>query len=298
MTPESTTCGPRRVLVAGASGALGQHVARHLMARGHSVTALVNRRPLATDLADGVDILRADALVVDGLAQACRGIDVVFSSLGASIVPDWRLGRRTFATLDVPANLNLLAAAEAAGVRRFVYVAVAGHETFGHHRYVQAHEQVVAALRASAVPSAVVRPPGFFSAFRAVLAMAKRGRVPVVGDGSARTNPIDERDLADVCVETVEGRGHQEVIAGGPEVLTRLEIVELAFQALEKPVRTGRLAPTLMRAAVPLMRLANPRMADLTAFFTDVSTRDLVVPAIGRRRLSDYFTAVLDGRLT
>lgn len=282
---------PLRVLVAGAAGALGQHVTRELVDRGHHVRALTRTSRLPEDLLPRVEVVTADARDLASLDGACDGRDALFSCLGASVIPEMARGRRSFRAVDTPANLNLLTAAGAAAVRRFVYVSVAGHEELSHLAYVAAHEAVVRALRRSPLSGCVIRPPGFFAAFLEVVRMAERGAVPVIGDGSALTNPIDERDLAAVCADAVEGE-IGEVSAGGPEVLTRKRIVELAFAVLGKDVRTRSLPPAVLRAMAPLIRPLNARVADLTAFYTAVSTRDLVVPRVGRRTLADYFAEV------
>ncbi|MFQ5678788.1 MAG: SDR family oxidoreductase [Gemmatimonadota bacterium] len=279
------------VLVAGAAGALGREVTRELLSRGHRVRALVNRTTLPEDLHDKVGVHRADATHLDELRGVADGIDAVFSCLGASVSPRMSRGRRTFHQVDTPANLNLIAAAREAGAGHFVYVSVAGHEELGHLRYVQAHEAVVAALRGSPLSYAVIRPSGFFSAFSEFLRMAEKGTVTIIGDGSARTNPVHDRDLAAVCADAVEGtRGERAV--GGPEVLSRREIAELAFLALGKPGRIRSVSPSALRTIAPLVRPLNPRAGDLIAFVAEVFTQDLVVPACGSRTLAAYFDDV------
>ena len=279
---------PSRTLVAGATGALGRHVVRALLRRGHAVRALVNRTGLPRSVVDRVEVCRGDALdpsVTDG---ACSGVDVVFSCLGASVSPKMGAGRRSYDRVDTPANLNLLDSAVRAGANRFVYVSVAGHEALGHLRYVSAHETVVRRLAAADIDHSVVRPPGFFSAFGEILQLARSGPVPIIGDGTAKTNPIHHVDLAEVCVDAIDGAG-PEVLAGGPEVLTRRRIAELALEALGRPLKVRRIPPGLVRLLVPLVRPFNPRVADITAFYADVSVRDLVVPSRGTRTLSHYF---------
>src|SRR4051812_19469700 len=78
----------KTVLVAGATGALGRHVVRELVARGHRVCALTRRSEGANLLALPPEaIVRADALDARSLEGCCHGIDVVFSCVGASVSP-------------------------------------------------------------------------------------------------------------------------------------------------------------------------------------------------------------------
>ncbi len=70
----------------------------------------------------------------------------------------------------------MIEAARKAGVKRFVYVGVAGHRELGHLDYVRAHELVVTSLKESGLDYAVIRPTGLFSAFAVLVPMAVRCR--------------------------------------------------------------------------------------------------------------------------
>jgi uncharacterized protein YbjT (DUF2867 family) len=282
-----------RVLVAGATGALGREVVQALKARGHTVRALV-REPARLGGLPVDEVHRADALDVQALRGACDGVERVFSCLGASVSPS-APERRSFFSLDVPANTHLLAEAKRASVGRFVYVSAFSAPQHRDIAYFRAHEEVVDRLRASGLDWGVVRPTAFFSALQDFLAMARKGVVPEIGDGSARTNPIHEADLAQVCVTALERTGPTELDAGGEQVLTRHQIVELAFAALGKPVRVRRLAPGLVRASSWLLYPFHPRLAQVSAFFSTISQHDAVAPAAGKRTLSDYFRERAEG---
>lgn len=219
------------VLVAGASGALGREVARHLLARGYSVRALSrtperSRATIASDCA----IVRADALRGPGLAEAMAGCFAVVSSLGASLDPSPLRGWRSFLSHDLPANARLIDAAREAGVRRFVYVSTFHTDATRQTRYVRAHEGVVERLRASGLSYAVLRPTGFFTAFDMVVRMALRGELFDPGDGRARTNPIHPDDVASACVDALRGDDAERSL-GRPQVYRRAEIAEMIARA-------------------------------------------------------------------
>ena len=72
-----------KILVAGSTGYLGQHVVRELHARGHQVRALVRSPAKLDPVRDAVDEThQADATDPDALAGCCDGTDAVFSSIG------------------------------------------------------------------------------------------------------------------------------------------------------------------------------------------------------------------------
>src|SRR5438105_2441190 len=114
---------PERILVAGATGALGRHVVRELKERGFSVSAM-GRSAARLELLRGVadELVVANAMRPQQLARLCDGIDRVFSCLGASVIPMPQHGYCSFTKVDYPANRNLIREAERAGVARFTYV--------------------------------------------------------------------------------------------------------------------------------------------------------------------------------
>jgi uncharacterized protein YbjT (DUF2867 family) len=281
---------PSTILVAGGTGALGQHVVRLLHARGHRLRVLSRSAERGRALAGLADELRvADATRPADLAGICHGVDVVFSCLGQSVGANPALRGPGYHAIDYVANHNLLAAARAAGVRRFVYVSVFGADRHPEVAYLRAHAAVAEELRASGLGYAIVQPTGYFSAYREFLELARRGQSLVIGDGRARTNPIHDEDLAAACVAALERPDNAELPIGGPEVLTRREVLELAHSALGTPPRL-RFAPAwAVRGAARLIRPLAPRLGELAQFLAVVSTSDFVAPAHGERRLGDYF---------
>ncbi len=284
------------IAVAGASGSLGRMVVADALARGHRVVALGrDEGRLRTRLGgevhgDALEIRRVDALVPDSLRGACEGCEAVISCMGASVSPALGAGRAGYLALDWPANRALADAAKAGGVGRFVYVSVAGHDLPGASElaYYRAHEQVVAHLDAIGQERAILRPTGFFSALSEYVHMARRGRVPMIGEGLARSNPIADADLAAVCVDALEGPPRDRSV-GGPDVLSRREMIELAFAALGREPKIAPLAPRTFLATARVVSPCLPRMGELLPFVVFVSTHDVVADAVGRRRLADAF---------
>jgi uncharacterized protein YbjT (DUF2867 family) len=280
----------RKVLVAGATGALGRHVAAALAGRGWTVRALARDGERAKKVPGVAEVHVGDALDRSSMAGAFDGVDVAFSCVGASIDPSPFKGWSSYLSVDLPANVNLIDAAKAAGVGRFVYVSLYCDDAMrAALRYVDAHERVVDHLRASGLDGRVLRPTGFFSAFGMLFDLAKGGAAPLMGDGTARSNPIHDIDLADACADAVEGHTPAELSLGGPEVLTRREAIDLAFAALGRPPRVGAMPVGMVGAMCTLMRPFFPRAADITRFVAHVSAHDCVAPARGSRTLAAYY---------
>ena len=276
-----------KVLVAGASGNLGRELLTELRRRGHATRALV-RDParLPDGLADEVSVADAAA---DPLDAACAGVDAVLSALGGSSRVD-RGPRRPFHELDTVPNLRLLDAATRAGVGRFAYVTVLNADRMRGNAYVDAHEAVVEALRASPLPATVIHANGFFSAYDELLDLARTGRARLLGDPDRLSNPIADADLAAACVRALED-GVPDVAVGGPETLTRRQEFELALVAAGRPPRVKRVPAPLTRTVAAVLRPIDPRRAAMVDFARRVWSIDMVGPPHGERTLADHLRA-------
>jgi uncharacterized protein YbjT (DUF2867 family) len=279
----------KRVLVAGATGYLGGFVAREFKTRGHFVRALARSSEKLDGLRDSLDeVVEAEVTQPATLDHVCDGIDVVFSSVGITKQKDGL----TFHDVDYQGNMNLLQAAQRAGVEKFIYVSVFNGPRLLQLDIVRAHEEFVAELQSSGINYAVLRPTGYFSDMGEFLEMAKSGRVYLIGRGSNSVNPIHGADLAVSCVDALGGE-HQEIDVGGPEVLTFREVAELAFQSLGKPARITSVPVGIMKAAVAVTKIFNRHQGELLAFFTTAMTSEGVAPTVGTHRLADHFASLV-----
>jgi uncharacterized protein YbjT (DUF2867 family) len=284
-----------RVVVAGATGYLGKFVTREFKRRGHWVRALTRsvdrlEKPgpftaPAVGRGEVDDVFVAEVTKPETLAGLCDGgIDVLFSSIGISRQRDGL----SFEQVDYRANRNLLDLCTSSGVRKIVYVSMLGADQIGELAITRAHERVVADIEASGIEHAIVRPSGYFSDMGAVLDMAKRGRVLLVGGGTNRFNPIHGRDLAEVCADAAEGE-EREVEAGGPDILTQREVAELAFDVVGKPVKVTVVPLWLARGLSRGIGLLSRQFGDLAEFIVTAGEVDAVGPARGRTTLRSYF---------
>ena len=110
------------VLVTGASGFLGWHVARVLLERGYAVRALVRTGSRVNEL--DVETRIGDLRDAASLERACAGCGLVFH-----VAADYRLWARHPDELyrsNVEGTRNLLQAARNAGVERVEYTSTVG----------------------------------------------------------------------------------------------------------------------------------------------------------------------------
>jgi len=278
------------VLVAGATGRLGTEVVRQLKAQGRRVRALARSRVRLEPLRGIADELcAADAMDPRAVQAAFEGVDRVFSCVGASVIPCPRYGRRTFTQVDYPANKNLIDASLRVGARKFVYVSVYGAHKLPKADFIRGHEMVVDELRRCGLDYSVLRPTGFFSAMDEILLVASRGLLPEFAGGTARTNPIHEADLADLCVRAFDEPSGWEADVGGPDPLTRKEIAAYAWEAVGSRARAVRVPVSVLKLAGRTMRPFYPRVGHLMDFIADILVDDFVAPCYGTRHIRDYF---------
>ncbi|MEM1415000.1 MAG: SDR family oxidoreductase [Myxococcota bacterium] len=285
----------QRIVVAGATGYLGSHVARALKAAGHYVRALVRDADRLGPAAHAFDeVFVGEATRPDTLTGLGDGMDAVFTSLGVR-----QLAREpTFWQVDRDANLALLSEAERAGATRFLYVSVFGAAT--HRSQVElfeAKEQVVDRLRESPLQATVIRPTGLFNDMEEFFRMALQRRVWLFGEGDAEVNPVHGADVAEEVVRLLAMEPlPAEFDVGGPEVLTMREIGQLAFDALDRPARFAALPLGLLRAASTVTAPFNRNLAALLGGFHYVNAEGAVAPAMGHRRLEASFAELAAAR--
>jgi uncharacterized protein YbjT (DUF2867 family) len=197
-----------RLLITGGTGTFGSHALPVLLARGHDLRVLSRReRPR---LPSGVTAVRGDLTSNDGVEAAVANVDMVLHA--ASDVR--RMGRT-----DEAQTRHLLAAAEAAGVGRVLYLSIVGigQVTFGYYRKKLVCEALVAA---SSVPHTTLRATQFHDLLGAVLHRTERWPiVPLPLDWQFQ--PIAPQDVAEHALDLLEADDPPERDRiGGPEVHT------------------------------------------------------------------------------
>ena len=277
-------------LVAGATGYLGRFVVAELHRRGHTVRAITRSRERAASPGPW-DSPSLDGLVDEWavgevtnpafVADVAEGVDDVISALGVTNqkANPWDIDHR--------ANLAILRSAEKHGVTHFCFVNVIGGAQcpaqLTRAKTAFAHE-----LAASRISSQIINPPGYFSDMTQILQMARKGRVFLFRP-DVRINPIHGADLAEFCINRlIDGeKGTWDV--GGPEVLTWRELADCAFRAIGRPAKVSALPPAVLTPLITILRLFNPRRADMMRFLSWSMLHDCVGTPVGTHRLFDFY---------
>ncbi|PRY15425.1 uncharacterized protein YbjT (DUF2867 family) [Pontibacter ummariensis] len=278
----------RNILLAGATGHVGQHLLRELKRQGYPVSVLARTAAKANQLLPPPDnILVADATKPETLRGCCQGMDVVVSTLGKSIsLTDNSKG--SFQEVDYRANYNLLQEAKAAGVQQFVYVSAFSAEAHPQLAYFKAHADFARELKHSDILYTILEPTALFSAFDEVVAMARKGRIGLLGTGDKLTNPIYEGDLAKIAVGEI-GCPSRTIALGGKTIYSRAELIRLACKAANYKGFLPSVPFPVVASVLPLVKLLNRNLYDKVSFMIAVSKVDCVAPQVGAHTLEEYF---------
>ncbi len=207
-----------KALVTGASGMIGGAIVDALLARGHSVRALV-RASAKVDplLLKGVDLVVGDLGDAESLRQAVQGVDAVFHAAAAL---GFRAGAAVMDDVNAGGTERLLAASRAAHVGRFVHissVAVYGpHEppideatpqrpNDAYGRSKQAAEAAVMRAYAQGLPTVILRPcivygPGDRYFLPTLLQLMRLPVVPLPDGGDLLIELVYVTDVADAAL--------------------------------------------------------------------------------------------------
>jgi uncharacterized protein YbjT (DUF2867 family) len=219
------------VLLTGGTGFIGPHVAHALRAQDVPVRALVRKPSRAMRLvAWGVELATGDVTDPASLRKACEGVDVV-----VHLVAIIRGGADDFERVMAQGTRNVVAAAQDAGVRRFVLASALGLDERSKEAvpYFGAKWQMERAVRESGLEHVIFRPSFVFGRDGGVLPTFVRlaryaPLTPIVGPGTQRLQPIWVEDLAEYYAHAVSepAAANRTFELGGPDVVSWNEFWE------------------------------------------------------------------------
>ncbi|NNM76997.1 NAD(P)H-binding protein [Sphingomonas sp. ID1715] len=234
--------------ITGGTGFVGATLVRHAAMRGHKVRALTRRPQPSNSKIEWVEgaLDRPEALV-----RLAVGADAVIHVAGAINAPD----RAGFQDANVFGTLNMVEAAKAAGVKRFIHVSsmAAREPELSDYGWSKARsEQVVGA---SGLDWTIVRPPAVYGPgdreTLELFKMARRGLVFLPPAG--RISVIEVSDLSRFLLTLI---GHEETYSETYEPDDGYEKGWTHRQFAESiGVAVGRKRVTALSVPRPMMRL-------------------------------------------
>jgi uncharacterized protein YbjT (DUF2867 family) len=260
------------LLLCGATGDLGGRIAARLVERRIPFRALVRPRSDAAALrSSGVEVSVGDLTDPAGLDRALDGVRTVVTTANG-------MGRNLAGARDVSiervdrdGNAALVRAAEAAGVERFVFVSSQGLtdamvELVPLFAAKRATERL---LRASSMRSVIVRPAAFQETWlgpESGIRPEKRLAV-IYGRGRTPVPYVAEDDIAEACVRLATMDDPPEALdLGGPEALTRHEVVDAFERELGVRMRRVAVPRRVLAFGARALRRRRPELASALGF--------------------------------
>jgi len=254
------------ILVTGGAGFIGNVTVKRLVEQGKPVRALVRNPQKAklrlAEVAGQVDIVTGDVTHPASLSVAMTGVTAVIHTVAIAI----EKGSQTYEAVNTQGTVNVLQAAEAAGLRRFINISQNGADSTLPYRFLASKGRAQEAVAASKLhwtalrPSAIFGPQDeFFNSFARLMTVTPI-IFPLIGGGKATFQPVSVSDVVEAALRSLEddstiGKG---LALGGPEALNLGEIERRILGAVGKsrilvPVPVGllRLPVWLMEALLP-----------------------------------------------
>ncbi|MGV3513156.1 MAG: NAD(P)H-binding protein [Novosphingobium sp.] len=301
--------------MAGGTGTIGRAVVHELARRGYAVTCLVRHADEGLEAVSRI----VEANLADDAALARIFAEARFDAVISCIASRTGVPADAWA-VDHRANHNLLGAAKAACIRRFVLLsAICVQKPL--LAFQQAKLAFEAELVASGLDYSIVRPTAFFKSLSGQIGRVKAGKPFLMfGDGELTAcKPVSDGDLATYIVDclTREDRRHRVLPIGGPgPALTPRAQGEALFAILGKPPRFRTVPLSLLDAIAGMLAFAGKvvpglatkaELARIGRYYASESMMVLdpatgrydadATPSTGSETLFDHYRAVIEGRI-
>jgi uncharacterized protein YbjT (DUF2867 family) len=241
-------------LVVGATGILGGEICRRLVAKDKPVRALVRPTADQAKLASleqlGAEFVSGDLKDRASLEVACRGVTTIISTATTTIS---RQEGDTIESVDLAGQINLIDAARAAGVPRFMYVSYSGNiDREDPCPLTIAKRTVEQHLQRSGLAYTILRPTFFMEVWLgpALGFDAANASAQIYGEGLGKISWIAVGDVAQFAVEALDNPVARNTIVelGGPEALSPLEVVQIFEQFGGRPFGVQHVPEEAIRA--------------------------------------------------
>jgi uncharacterized protein YbjT (DUF2867 family) len=246
------------ILVTGGTGFVGPKIVHALRAEDRAVRCLVRDPDRARDLAAwGCELAQGDVTDPESIRRAVEGCEVV-----VHLVAIIQGKPEDFERIMTRGTRNVVEAAKAAGVRRFVLMSALGtsEETRELAPYFRSKWEMEQAVKNSGLEHVIVRPSFIFGKDGGVLRTFLRvvrlsPFIPVFGAGDQRIQPIWVDDVAAYYAAAIDKAeaANRTFELGGPDVVTWEELYDRIKRVLGKRRPKLHVPMGLMRANAALL---------------------------------------------
>jgi uncharacterized protein YbjT (DUF2867 family) len=225
-------------LVIGSSGFIGKHVVKQLSEKYPGQVRAMVRKSSNRDFLNqlqGIEIVEGNVLDPESLKRAVQGVDIVLYF--AAITGNIKNVDNIYWKVNVEGTRNAVAAAEAAGVKRFVLGSGLGTIEGKSGTYMITRWEMEQAVRKSKLAWTIIQPSIVFGEgsefFEAQARVMKSLPVAaVIGGGKTRFQPVFVDDVARASIIAAErdDKIGQTIAVGGPEYFTYNELINMILR--------------------------------------------------------------------
>lgn len=289
----------KAILVIGASGFVGGHLAKALLAEGNAVRCLARNPERVKDLAAlGCEVVKGDISDLALVQRAVESVQAVYISIHTlSPQPGSTPGQR-FMAVERDGLQNIVTACREQGVRRVLYVTSLGIAEEGPGEWLRERWQAEQFLLSSGLDVTVIRPGmivGVGGGFGMLASQAKKSVAVGLG-GSQKMRSIAVDDLVYYLMGVLDDprASGQRYDVGNDDVLTNSQMTDAVAKILgRRPPLKLKLQKALVGAFAPVMERAGklPRGAMnglLDSMEADMSGDPLPIRAILPRPLLSF----------
>ena len=243
-----------RVLILGGTGFIGKRLVSELTGKNIRLRLLVrdpSKVPTTILKNKNIEIVRGDIVRGDGIKEAVRGIHTAYYLVHSMGSKSMRKSTE-FARMDKSAAENFVNFADAAGVKRTIYLGGLGEVGKNLSAHLRSRDEVAEILSSGKLHATVLRAAVIIGAGSASFAMLKylveRLRVMICPKWiDTRIQPIAVKDVLAYligCLLNPDTAGKKFDI-GGPEVLTYREMIQQYTESVGIPKRIIFRTPVL-----------------------------------------------------
>src|SRR5437588_5059751 len=268
------------ILITGATGYVGRHLASRLVARGERPRCLVRDTSRAASIlpADKVELLQGDTTQPASLETAVDDIETIVHA--AFVTADHKQSTgNSYQETNVQGTANLIKAAKNASVKRIIEISGLGTRPDKPGSYMQGRYLAEKMLKESGLEWTIIQPSVLFgkdAPFIKGLADLIRSApvVPLIGGGKVMFQPIYVEDVVTVILKVLADPARtngKTYIIGGPAYYSFTQVVDALLHAMHK-TRIKAPAPTplvgigaaVMEAVLPKPPLTKAAMTLFT----------------------------------
>jgi uncharacterized protein YbjT (DUF2867 family) len=234
------------VLIVGATGTLGRQVARHALDRGYRVRCLVRNQTKAAFLKEwGAELVKGNLCDRNTLTPALEGIDAVIDVAATRATDSLNIKQ-----VDWEGKVNLIQAAVAAGIKRYVFFSILNAEKYPNVPLMEIKRCTELFLAESGLDYTILRPCGFMQGLisQYAIPILDDQSVWIAGDSTAIAY-MNTQDIAKFAVRALEvpETAKRTFPVVGPRAWTSEEIVALSEQLSNKQAKIFRVPLGLLR---------------------------------------------------